>query len=89
MSAPTFDQEKVYDTEIAPLMTQIIEICKRVDMPFIASFAYAYDPKDEEKQMAATSYSPGPGKWPHPRMLAALKAIRSQPSFSAFTITTK
>ena len=36
-----FDLETVYDQEIAPLVTEIIAICQRVDMPMIASFAYA------------------------------------------------
>jgi hypothetical protein len=35
------DLEAVYDAEISPLMAEIIAICKRVGMPFIASFEYA------------------------------------------------
>jgi len=35
--------EDVYDSEISPLMGKIIEICKRVDMPMIASFVYEND----------------------------------------------
>jgi hypothetical protein len=35
--------EAVYDSEIAPLMAQIIQICQRVDMPMVASFAYEND----------------------------------------------
>lgn len=31
-------RERVYDAEIAPLMTQIIEICKRESIPFAAQF---------------------------------------------------
>jgi len=41
MSDIGFDLETVYDEEIAPLMEKIIAICQRVDMPMIASFAYA------------------------------------------------
>lgn len=35
-----YDLEGVYDAEIAPLMTKIIEICEREKMPMVASFAY-------------------------------------------------
>lgn len=40
----TYDLESVYDAEIAPLMEQIIAICKRERMPMFASFTYADDP---------------------------------------------
>lgn len=33
-----YDKESVYDNEIAPLMSQIIEICKREEIPMVASF---------------------------------------------------
>lgn len=33
-----FDKEEIYDNEIAPLMKQIIEICKREDLPMVAQF---------------------------------------------------
>lgn len=36
-----WNEEAVYDAEIAPLMTQIIAICERAKIPMIASFAYA------------------------------------------------
>lgn len=35
-----FDNEAVYDLEISPLMTKIIEICIENNMPMVASFAY-------------------------------------------------
>ncbi len=38
-----FDLEAVYDEQIAPLMTQIIEICKRHSLPMAATFEYAND----------------------------------------------
>lgn len=41
MPAMTEDLEAVYDLEISPLMAQIIQICKRVGMPVLASFQYA------------------------------------------------
>ena len=36
-----FDLESVYDEQIFPLMQQIIEISKKNDLPFIASFQYS------------------------------------------------
>lgn len=35
------DLEKVYDEEIAPLMTQIINICNKHELPMIAEFEYS------------------------------------------------
>ena len=40
LTAAEYDLEAVYDAKIAPLMTQIIAICKRHELPMIASFAY-------------------------------------------------
>jgi hypothetical protein len=37
----SFDLEAVYDTEIAPLMTKIIDICKQHKLPMFATFLYA------------------------------------------------
>ena len=34
-----FNEEEVYDTQISPLMIQIIKICKEHKIPMIASFA--------------------------------------------------
>ncbi len=42
-----YDLEAVYDAEIAPLMTQIIAICERVNMPVVASFSYRRDAAGE------------------------------------------
>jgi hypothetical protein len=35
------DKEHIYDEEIAPLMTKIIEICKREQIPMFADFQYS------------------------------------------------
>lgn len=35
------DNEAVYDAEIAPLITEIIAICKREGIPMAATFEYA------------------------------------------------
>lgn len=38
-----YDLETVYDEQIAPLMTQIIAICREHNLPMVASFAYRQD----------------------------------------------
>ena len=35
------NKEKVYDEQIAPLMSQIIQICKDNDIPMFADFQYS------------------------------------------------
>ena len=37
------DKELVYDEKIAPLMTQLLEVCQREGIPMFASFQYSYD----------------------------------------------
>jgi len=35
------NKENIYDEQIAPLMKQIIEICKKEEIPMIADFQYS------------------------------------------------
>jgi hypothetical protein len=42
-----FDKESVYDNEISPLMKQIIEICKRENIPMAFNFAIKDDGEEE------------------------------------------
>jgi hypothetical protein len=37
------DSESVYDEQIAPLMTQIIDICREHRIPMLATFQYGAD----------------------------------------------
>ena len=37
------DKEAIYDEQIAPLMTQLLEICQREGVPMFASFQYNED----------------------------------------------
>ena len=37
------DKEAIYDEQIAPLMTQLLEICQREGVPMFASFQYSED----------------------------------------------
>lgn len=46
------DNEQVYDEQISPLMTKIIQICKDNNMPMFATFAY------QDEQLCTTSLPP-------------------------------
>lgn len=48
------DLEKIYDEQVAPLMAQVIEIAKKHDMPFVASFQLT-DDQDEDGPLMCTS----------------------------------
>lgn len=43
-----YDKDSVYDGKIAPLMKQIIEICKREQLPMAAQFYLQEERKDGE-----------------------------------------
>lgn len=73
------DNEKVYDEEIFPLMTKIMEICKKNEIPLLATFAYAPD-------QLCTSYIPGPASDPESEILAHAKRIIHRQSGPAMNI---
>ena len=50
-----YDKEKVYDDEIAPLMKQIIEICKREQLPMTAQFYLQEEREDDGEPMYCTT----------------------------------
>ena len=90
MSEPkqaTWDLEAVYDSEIAPLMTKIIAICKEHEMPMLATFAYA---KDADETKFCTTSLPVEVR-PVEVLTKAARLIRhGEPGrFAAFTITTE
>ena len=87
-SYPAFDLEQVYDEKIAPLMSQIIAICKAHAMPFVASFHYA---TDEEKRSFCTTALPFDdkrGKYAFSRAVHEIRSARSC-EILAITVTTK
>lgn len=69
MSTPdTRSLEDVYDEEVSPLMTQIIAICKRANIPFHAGFALDDD-------LACTTHI-DPGESAIPEDMASYDAWR-------------
>lgn len=82
-----FDLESVYDEEIAPLMTKIIDICKRHKMPMLASFMYQHHHGEDELESYCTTSLGGEGDWKPEKIIKATEIIRRQDNFAAFTIT--
>lgn len=41
-----WDKEDVYDEQIAPLMSEIINICRKNNLPIVASFQYCNRKED-------------------------------------------
>ncbi len=79
-----YDLESVYDNEIAPLMTQILAICKRERMPMMASFQYR---DDDDGAALCTSHL----QWPERSsdcFREAVRVFRRPLSIMAMTITT-
>lgn len=50
-----FNLEDVYDEKVAPLMTQIIEICTEHKLPFFATFVCMHDPEEEDTLLCTTN----------------------------------
>ena len=78
-----FDLEAVYDAEIAPLMTQIIEICAAHRLPMLATFAYAV--QEDDGADYCTTALPFEGRTPQ-SLQDAINAIKPQSS-GALAIT--
>jgi hypothetical protein len=55
MAEPIQNTEAIYDSEIAPLMTQIIAICDRAKIPVLASFQLTSDVDDPDGAMLCTT----------------------------------
>lgn len=70
-----YNKEAIYDEQIAPLMTQILEITKREGIHMLASFALMEeDPNFNDEPMVCTSSTPG-DTYTHPALRDALACI--------------
>ncbi len=49
---PIMNKEQIYDEQISPLMTDIIAVCKKHKIAFVASFAI---PNDEDNDLRCTT----------------------------------
>ena len=78
------DKEQVYDTEINPLMAQIIAICKRAGISMFATFAI---PTESNPDLCcSTRLSDETGELAEIVARADAAVFRSH-DFAAFTIT--
>jgi hypothetical protein len=80
------NKEQVYDDEIAPLMSRIIETCKRVGISCLCSFDITVDPEDQ--MLCTTCLADENGAIPECIKKAQDELFR-RPSFVAFTVTSK
>lgn len=48
-----YDKEAIYDERIAPLMKQIIEICKEEELPMVAQFYLKQQHPDADEENGA------------------------------------
>ena len=75
---PVQDKEAVYDEQIAPLMAQILAVCKEHGIPMVASFEYA-------PEQLCTSAIPGPSDDETSQRLNAATELIYQ-GFAALTV---
>jgi hypothetical protein len=81
-----YDEEQTYDERIAPLMAQIIAICKERGIPMLASFAF-HNTADEGLGLC-TTYLGEQVPARHPDVLRQCYQIL-YPQPSGFKITTE
>jgi hypothetical protein len=77
------NKEQVYDSEIEPLMAQIIRVCQERGIAMVASFAI---PTPEDADLNCTSFLPDGDGNPHPLTGDVQRWLRGPRAF-AFTIT--
>ena len=78
MAQESFDLEAVYDAEVAPLMTKLIEVCEANNMPFFATFLYANNEDEGEDGVCTSFYMPE--ERPIPEMFLNLRNFRTPSS---------
>jgi hypothetical protein len=82
-----FDKEQIYDEQLSPLVTQIIQICEQHKLPLVLSVCYGWNETD--KSLCCTTSLPGDG-WQPERYHRAIETIISDPAYlAAFTLTKK
>lgn len=77
------NKEQVYDEQIAPLMTQIIEICEKNNIGMLADFEI---PNDEDSDLCCTSGLPGENDQVSRRHSLARQVLMGGGRAFAFTI---
>jgi hypothetical protein len=81
------DKEPVYDAEIVPLMTQIIDICKANGINMVASFQLRNETDEEGHALCTTLLPLNKDCFPDDFRNFG-KALYTRPTVIAMTITT-
>ena len=86
-----YDKEQIYDEKIAPLMKEVIKVCKEEGINVLAQF-YLREETDEEEDLHCTTYIPGDKE--HESLNDALKIVRGKGYFQphmtfAMTVTSE
>lgn len=82
-------KEEFYDEKIAPLMGQIIAMCKEAKINMVADFSLGPDPSNDDTPMFCTTSLPNLDPADEvgvERMTRATRTLRQRPDFMAFTI---
>lgn len=82
------DNEQIYDEQIAPLMTKIIEICKEHEIPMLCTFQYGPEDEDEGTVPYCTTVL-GEFEGTDEGILNALNGLNKKPSMMAVITTSK
>jgi len=85
-----YDKEQIYDEQISPLMSQIIDICSDNGIQILASFLLKESVDDEGQQFCTTCHLPGEKR--SKRLYDAANVILhgyevQKPFFMAMTVT--
>lgn len=64
-------KEAIYDAQISPLMTQIIDICKENKIPMLADFGLGFSEEESAKQLKCTTVLLAEDSEPSPEQIRA------------------
>lgn len=85
MDAETYDLEQVYDQQISPLVTQILDICKDNKIPVVMSFAYAQDAEKDGVDLCSSGMT-WPGRSPR-AIVEAIHALKHKIGLGLMALT--
>ncbi len=88
MDREVFNEEATYDTEIAPLITEIVRICKARGIPMLASFLFERTAEGEDGLCTTSLATPEARSSRILEVATALIRGRVEPAVVPFTVTT-
>jgi hypothetical protein len=84
---PTIDNEDFYDENIAPLMDQIIDLCKERDIPYVCVFQLQDKEANDGDPLCCSTVRVN-DKNTTPAIMKAYRAIRAEYQIFKCTIVT-